>query len=383
MSIFTLVETTVALKKMCDYLVHNATEIALDVEADSMHHYREKVCLVQVSTVDRTWIVDPLDLTDISDLSALLADPAKTIVMHGADYDVRLLYRDYGIEITTLFDTMIAAQFLGREEFGLAALSRDFMGIILDKKFQKADWSKRPISDEMLLYAANDTAHLLQLATNLRTLLQEKKRLEWAVEESMLLAENRMADKSNGPLFIHFKGAGKLSRRSLAVLEELLQLRDSVARVQDRPPFKIMPPEVLVSLSEKKPRIMEELQGIAGLTPRLIERYGSSLLAAVKRGTLLPEVELPIFPRVHHKLLSAQTRLQIAALKSWREAKSAELHLAPGFFAPNWLLELVAERLPDSQESLASIPGIRRWQISAWNNEPLEILRNILKNTGG
>ena len=262
---------------------------------DSLHHYQEKVCLIQVSTRNESWLIDPLALKDLSPLAAPLGDPGILVVMHGADYDIRSLHRDFGIEVQNLFDTMLASRFLGITEFGLAALLKARFGIELNKKYQKADWSKRPLSPEMSAYAAADTSDLLPLYDQLNAELVEKGRLEWLKEECALLCQARVTEKE-GPLFLSCKGAGKLKGRSLAVLEELLQLRDRQARELDRPPFKVISAETLLEAAEKKPRTLADLSGIKGMTPGQVQRFGERLLAAVSAGLALPEDELPRFP---------------------------------------------------------------------------------------
>jgi len=369
---FTLIETNRQLALVCESL-RTETELALDLEADSLHHYREKVCLIQLSNRADTWLIDPLLVQDIGPLALLLSNPSLMTVFHGGDYDIRSLHRDFGITVANMFDTMIAAQFAGSTEFGLAALLRSNFGIELDKRFQKADWSKRPLTPEMADYAAHDTAHLLQLADLLREALQRLGRSTWVAEECALIVANRMAEKGDEPLFMRCKGAGKLQRRSLAILEELLQLRDLQSRELDRPPFKVMPAEALLALAEKEPESVHEMQGIAGLSPKLLERYGKLLLEAVQRGKAVPEERLPCYPRNSGET-SPGIKTRMSLLKRWRDEFSTSLKLSPGLIAPNWLLERIAEQRPATMEQLAAVQGIRRWQTEVWGDAILSIL---------
>ena len=277
-------------------LLSRQSEIAVDMEMDSLHHYREKVCLVQVSTRQQSWLIDPLALTSLEPLAAPLANPDIIIVMHGSDYDIRSLHRDYGIEVTNLFDTMIAARFLGITEFGLAALLKARFGIELDKKYQKADWSKRPLSREMCAYAAADTSDLLPLYDQFRAELEQKNRLAWLEEEGRALCQARISEK-DGPLFLYCKGAGKLRGRTLAVLEELLQLRDRQAELLDRPPFKVLSADTLIEIAENRPQSLYELSLYKGMTPGQLQRHGSSMLSAIERGEATADNSLPRFPR--------------------------------------------------------------------------------------
>jgi len=205
-----------------------------------MHHYKEKVCLIQVANSVEAVLVDPLVLPDIASLTTLLVNPAIRKVFHGADYDVRSMRRDFSVQVNNLFDTMIACQFLGEKEVGLAAVLKKRFGVELDKRYQKADWSKRPLEPAMIAYAAADTSLLVALYRQLESELIAKGRLSWVEEESELLSQAAAAERSNKPLYFRFKGADKMDQRTLAVLEELLQLRDQKARnsAQERRPVR-------------------------------------------------------------------------------------------------------------------------------------------------
>jgi ribonuclease D len=354
-------------------LLCRQSEFAVDLEMDSLHHYQEKVCLIQVSTRTESWLIDPLALKDLSPLAAPLGDPRIMIVMHGADYDIRSLHRDFGIEVQNLFDTMLASRFLGITEFGLAALLKARFGIELNKKYQKADWSKRPLSPEMSAYAAADTADLLPLYDQLSAELVAKGRLNWLEEECRLLCQARVTEKE-GPLYLSCKGAGKLKGRTLAILEELLQLRDRQARELDRPPFKVLSVETLLEIAEKRARSLSDLTGIPGMTPGQIQRFGDKILAAVSTALALPEDKLPVFPRQRREEPADGARDRIKRLKQWREQHSSAQGLEPGVVAPNWLLEAVADSNPVSAAELDGITGMREWQKGLYGQELLQEL---------
>lgn len=353
--------TSVAGLTEVAHVLSQQREIAMDLEMDSLHHYREKVCLIQISTRFRTWLIDPLALDDLSPLAGPLSDPDILVVMHGADYDIRSLHRDFGIEVKKLFDTMIAARFLGIAEFGLAALLKARFGIELDKKYQKADWSKRPLTPEMSAYAAADTSDLLPLYDQFETELRHKGRLAWVEEECQLICQARAVEKE-GPLFLYCKGAGKLKGRALAVLEELLQLRDRQAKILDRPPFKVLSAETLLEIAESAPRTMIELSRIKGMTAGQINRHGTAILQAITLGMEMPEGKWPRFPRTRKNELVQGSKDRLKRLKQWREQRSAELGLESGLFAPNWLLESAADFNPLTYSDLESISGVRQWQ---------------------
>ena len=355
-----IITTPERLVEIADILSQQ-TEIAVDLEMDSLHHYREKVCLVQVSTRQQSWLIDPLALPSLSPLAAPLGNPDIVVVMHGADYDIRSLHRDFGIEVTNLFDTMIAARFLGLAEFGLAALLKARFGIELDKKYQKADWSKRPMSREMCAYAAADTSDLLPLHDQLREELVSRGRLEWLEEEGRLVCQARVSEK-DGPLFLYCKGASKMRGHSLAILEELLQLRAKQSELLDRPPFKVLSADTLIEVAEVRPRTLHDLSQVKGMSPGQLQRHGTNILGAVERGLATPESNVPRFPRNGKKEVLERVKERLKNLKTWREHRCLEAGLDPGVLAPNWLLEAVADTQDAAPQELDSIPGMREWQ---------------------
>ena len=212
--------------------------IAVDTEAASFHRYRDRVYLLQLSSRRETAVVDPLAVTSLEPLGAVLADKGIEIVFHDADYDLRLLNREYGFRAHTLFDTRIAAQLLNEPGVGLAALLEKYFGVRLDKRYQRADWSVRPLSPEMLEYAAADTRHLPELRDLLRNQLLEQGRLEWAEEEFQSLSRvGWPTSPPDEPGYLRMKGAKALPPRSLAVLRELFQWREDLAGARTRQPF--------------------------------------------------------------------------------------------------------------------------------------------------
>ncbi|OGU00072.1 MAG: 3'-5' exonuclease [Geobacteraceae bacterium GWB2_52_12] len=354
-------------------LLSQQSEIAVDLEMDSLHHYREKVCLVQISTRQQSWLIDPLALTSLAPLAAPLTNPEIVIVMHGSDYDIRSLHRDFGIEVSNLFDTMLAARFLGIAEFGLAALLKARFGLELDKKYQKADWSKRPLSREMCAYATADTSDLLPLYDQFREELKNKNRLEWLEEEGRLVCQARVTEK-DGPLFLYCKGAGKLRGHTLAVLEELLQIRDRQSELLDRPPFKVLSADTLIDIAENRPQTLHELSLFKGMTSGQLQRHGAGIMSAIERGMAIPETSLPSFPRTVKKETLELTKERLKNLKAWREHYSHELKLDPGVLAPNWLLEAVADTGSAAKEELDAVPGMREWQKRLFGSDLARIL---------
>jgi ribonuclease D len=336
--------------------------IAVDLEADSMHRYRERVCLVQLSVPGRTVLIDPLAGADLAPLGELFANPAVRKIFHAADYDLRSLFRDFRLEVRGLFDTMISAQLLGEEKIGLADVLHKYFGVTLDKRFQRADWSQRPLSTEMIAYAAEDTRHLHRLAELFETRLGELGRLEWAREEFLLLEAVRFSDGERGPLCLRLKGAGTLDRRQLGVLEELLQWREREAERRDRPPFQVVGNAILLVLARQTPRTATALAAIAELPERLRDRYGRDLLAAIGRGMDLPGSALPLWPKTLRPERDPAADARLATLKNWRRDQAAALAIDPGVLINNALLELLARENPGSPAQLETLAGLKLWQ---------------------
>lgn len=272
-------------------------EIGVDLEANSMFRYHERVCLLQISTPKQNIIVDPLALDGLSPLDSIFSSPKIRKVFHGADYDIRSLYRDFGIEVYTLFDTQIAAKTLGISKTGLSALLKEKLGVIVNKKFQKRDWTKRPLPPGMLAYAIQDTCHLLPLSRILERELKGKGRLRSVEKECERQAQVRPAPPDTNPLFMRFKGARKLGPRGLAVLDSILRLRDDTARQKDRPLFKIIGNEQVMEIAKGKPVTKEDLGRIQGVSARQVRILGPSILKKVEEALSLPEDQLPTFPK--------------------------------------------------------------------------------------
>lgn len=364
-----IITTTDSLLRLVDHL-QGEPIVAFDLEADSMHHYQEKVCLVQVSTPSESAIIDPLAL-DLSPLGPVLADAGILKVMHGADYDIRSLHRDFGFEVCNLFDTMIAAQFLGEKEIGLAAQLRKRFGVELDKRYQRADWSRRPLEPGMIAYAAEDTGHLISLYLQMAVELKALGRLAWVEEECALLTRVRMVARDpNEPMFPRFKGGARMDGRTLAVLEELLRFRDRMARLRDRPPFMILSHEAIREVSERKPVDMAALKGEAGFTQRQIDRYGNGVLESVARGMALAENCLPAYPRHPRPKWSHEQEKLLKALKEWRERKSTVMGMDAGVLIGNSQLEAL---MADEPAELSVLKG---WQRKEFGAELLRILQN-------
>jgi ribonuclease D len=350
--------------------------LAVDTEAASFHRYRDMVYLLQVSSRRRTAVVDPLAVTDLSPLGRMLADPAVEIVFHDADYDLRLLEQQYGFRASRLFDTRIAAQLLNEPAIGLAALLEKYFGVRLDKRFQRADWSARPLSQAMIAYAASDTRHLPALRDELREQLERRGRLAWAEEEFAVLAQVRWREDDSEPGYLRIKGAKALRGRALAVLREVFQWREELAARSDRAPFRILNSEPMLEIARTQPSDLTALRAIRGVGADLAERRGGDLLGAVRRGLDLPESELPRIARNQRRPPDPAFEARLERLKTRRNELALTFDLAPGVLCPNGTLEAIARLEPRSVEDLQGVAELRRWQVNEIGRQLVEALAN-------
>jgi ribonuclease D len=338
--------------------------LAVDTEAASFHRYRDRIYLLQLSSRGETAVVDPLAVSSLALLAAVLADPNVEIVFHDADYDLRLLDLEYGFRATNLFDTRVAAQLLNEPGVGLAALLEKYLKVRLDKRYQRADWSARPLSAEMLGYAAADTHHLPQLRDLLRDQLRARGRLEWAEEEFGLLTGVRWSSPvSDEPAYLRLKGAKALPGRALAILRELFQWREETARRTDKAAFRILNNEPMLFMAQTPPTDLTALKAVRGIGQDQADRKGREILAAVQRGLDVPESELPRLERPPRRQIDPAYELRLERLKAARNLLAVQYELAPGVLCPNGTLEAIARLNPVAVEQMAEIPELRRWQV--------------------
>jgi ribonuclease D len=358
--------------------------IALDTESDSLYHHFEKVCLVQIAT-DRgdAVLVDSLAVRDLSPLGPALADRGVVKVLHGADYDVTTLKRDFGFTFASLFDTMIAARFLGMPGIGLAAVAEAELGVTLSKTNQKDDWSRRPLTPQQEAYALADVQHLAALRERLEAKLEDLGRLGWVKEECEAVAtlEPKARDR-NPEAYLGIKGARRLRPRQLAALRELHAWREGRAEQSDRPAFKILGNELLRKLAERRPRTLAELRHVPGVLPRL-RGQADEILAALRRAAELPDSELPVIPRTPRPVVSSAQLLRVARLKEWRNERAAELKVEGSVVLPQRLIDQLAEAGPRDIAALGRVEGLRRWRVEAFGDEMLAALAAAEGAEGG
>ncbi len=354
-----------------------ASRIALDIEADSLYHYFEKVCLIQISTDSATFVLDPLAIKELNHLTPLMADPAVEKVFHAASYDVLCLHRDYGFTFANIFDTHVAAQLLGYEQLGLSFLMERLLGIVHSKRRQRDDWSRRPLEPEQLVYAAMDTHHLLRLRDILEEELTNKGRLAWAQEEFQATALAEVQDREFDPEgFRKIKGSRTLTLQELASLRALYLLRDGYARQLDVPPFKVINNAVLLDLAHKPPRSVRELFQRSGISRRVARKFAGEIFHTIEKARIQDASFLESPARNHWKPPMVQEKLRLERLKHWRQEKARELGLHVGVVFPGSFLETIAASPPNDTAALENIPGIRRWRVREFGEEILRILDN-------
>jgi ribonuclease D len=340
------------------------SEIAIDTEGASFHRFIDRIYLLQLSTRQQTAIIDPLAVSaeTLQPLGRLLENRSVEVVLHDADYDLRLLHSDYGWHATNIFDTRIAAQLLGIKAFGLAALLERYFGVKLDKKHQRADWSMRPLAADMLEYAAQDTMNLLELRDRMRGELERKERLSWAREEFRRLEGTKWGDEEPASAFLRVKGARDLTRRELAVLRELVPWRDDLARQMDRATFRVVGNEQLLEIARIQPATRDALSKIRGISRGVLEKQGHEILDAVRRGVAVADADLPKFPRAPRWDRDPHFDARVSALKTARDEAAQRLDMDPGVLASRERLEAVARKNPKSREELEQVEELRGWQ---------------------
>jgi ribonuclease D len=296
--------------------------------------------------------------------------------VHAGDNDLSHLKRRYGFAFRSIFDTSIAARFLGGKALGLDSLLEAWLGVTLPPSRQRDDWSARPLTPSQLAYAAADVQHLFALKARLTEELRAVGRLAWVEEECAALAAQIVPERAADPdAWMYVKGARELSARSLAALRELYELRESLARAADRPPFKILSEDILLAIARAAPRDTASLATLPGVTARVLGRWGSALEAAVDRALALPETALPEWPHRPRPRIPGAVSRRIEALRKWRAAATQRIGLAPGVLLPNRLIGQIAEAAPRTIEALAEVEGVRHWRAEAFGSEIIAALR--------
>lgn len=343
--------------------------IAVDTESNSLHAYREQVCLIQFSTPKTDYILDPFVFEDLSALAPLFSDPRIEKIFHAAEYDLLCLKRDFGFEFANLFDTMYAARVLGYPFVGLDNMLAEKLNIKVDKRHQKADWGARPLTAAQIDYARFDTHFLFQLRDILEKELEQKRRLQLAREDFVRACNVELPrEKVNGASWRRFSARKDLSTRELTILSELCGFRDKVAEQMDRPPFKVLDDDMLLSIARNVPEKDVDLAGI-GLSAKQIRLWGSEILAAARRG-----VESPLITREQIRRPNEPMLRRLEKLKNWRKTLAKDMGVESDVILPKVYLNPLAENPPRTIEDLKLILGDSSWRFHQYGTQILKIL---------
>lgn len=343
------VNTAQLLKKMVEDLA-SQSRVAVDTESNSLHAFREQVCLLQFTSAKTDYLLDPLELKELAVLAPIFADPKIEKIFHAAEYDLICLRRDFGFTFANLFDTMQAARVLGYPAVGLDRLLGDKFQIKMDKRHQKANWATRPLTQEQIHYARLDTHYLFDLRDALELELREKERLVFALEDfnrACLLEEQKQ--RSNGESWERFSGRKDLSLRELTIISQLCKWRDREAEKLNRPPYKVVMDDVFVALVKNPPEQKVDLSAV-GLSEKQIKLWGDQVLGAIRRGVEAPLVERK---QVEHKNEAVLRRLE--KLKAWRKSIGLEMKVESDIILPKPYLGLLSENPPKTLDELRDL----------------------------
>jgi ribonuclease D len=346
--------------------------LAVDTESNSLYAYREQVCLIQFSTPDKDYLIDALNLPDLSPLAEIFSSERILKVFHAAEYDLICLFRDYGFRFKHLFDTMIAARSLGYQKVGLGSLLEQNFGIHMNKKYQRANWGKRPLKPEMLDYARLDSHYLIPLQEKLRAELIASNRWKLALEDFRRLTEGiEDTTETNETDFWKLHGARDLSPENAAVLKSLYQYRESIAEGQNRPPFKVISHQALVAMAETCPKNIPELLNLSNLSDRQAKRYGRGLIQAIQKGKQAPPAYAPNHTRPHNSILE-----RIDALQEWRKHTGRDLGVPSDVVLPRDVLYRIAWENPGDMAELEAQMADVPYRFTRFGHKIISIISN-------
>lgn len=344
------------------------TSVAIDTESNSLYAYREQVCLIQLSTADTDYLVDPLALDDITLLGEILASSKIEKVVHAAEYDLICLKRDFGFSVANIFDTRWAVRVLGYAKDGLDGLLSDRFKVKVNKKYQKANWGKRPLPREQINYARIDTHYLLPLKKMLRAELEEKGLLQLACEDFERICGVEIP-AAKPALWERKANKHKLSPRELTILKEVYECRERIAERLDRPLFKVMSDKQLFNIAQLPPQHLDELFGL-GMSNKQIVRWGKAVLQAVEKGGSAPIVKPQQAKRPDDAYLS-----RLDALKTWRKIAARKMQVESDVILPRQLMELIAESGPRSIPELSKLLSGSSWRLAHFGPQILKAVK--------
>ncbi|MBN2044842.1 MAG: ribonuclease D [Anaerolineales bacterium] len=346
--------------------------VAVDTESNSLYAYQEQVCLIQFSIPRHDYLIDPLALRDVSPLEQIFANPKIEKIFHAAEYDLMTLRRDFGFEFRNLFDTMIAARILGRTRVGLGTLLEDEFDIHLEKKFQRANWGKRPLPPAMRQYASHDTHFLIRLRNLFAGELKSTGRWPIAAEDFARLEQNiSPPPEPNGANVWRINGVRDLAPRQIAILQELAKYREEKAKFSNRPVFKVIGDRTLVAIAEEAPDSLDALSRLPGMSTNQVRKHGHALLQAVSAGKQKPPLRRPRSSQKDFREISLTE-----ALRNWRKETARKMNVESDVILPRVILEEIGSSLPRSRAHLEKLMEQVPWRYDQYGEQIYQLILN-------
>lgn len=323
-------------------------KIGVDTESDSLFVYKEKVCLIQISTDTNDYLIDPLNIEDLSPLGVVFENPNIEKIFHAAEYDLICLKRDFNFQINNVFDTMIASRILGKKLIGLSNLLESYFHVKADKRFQRANWGKRPLTEEMLHYARQDSHYLINLRNLLNEELVKENKTQLAQEDfyRISLVKPGNDEKNNDHCFRILKGTYISSQKNVLLID-ICQYREKIAEKIDRPPFKIFGNQIIYQIVMDEPKSMDDLASIKGFSPKLISRYGKDILKIVEEAKFKEPYNRNHKPKPSFEYLNI-----IDNLKHWRKEIADDFSVESDVILPKDIIERIAKQRPATIEEM-------------------------------
>jgi ribonuclease D len=354
-------------------LLREQQRIAVDTESNGRHKYPESVCLVQFATDQKVYLIDALAVKDMTSVGEVLADDSVTKVMQAAENDVRVLDREWGFSVKNIFDTYTAARFAGFKQLGLSALAETLLGVRMQKdaRIQKSDWTRRPLKQDSLKYAAMDVWHLLDIQRRLESRLQALQRLDWVSEECALIEKIRYVPRNPDVAYLSLKGLSDLNGQEKAVARRLFAVRESEARRRGIPPYYVLPHETLVTLASNPEADLAEMPSTR---IHVRSRFGKQLREAIRRGLADPQNTEP--DRTVGLRTSAIETERLKHLKNWRRVLAGRLSIDESLVWPTKSLDRLA-RAPDKLDIELQSTETRKWQALQFSASLRALLNEI------
>ena len=354
-------------------VLRSEISLSVDTEANSLFAYQEQVCLIQISTKDTDYIIDTLSLKDFSTLGEIFNDPNIEKIFHASEYDILIMHDDFGFEFRNLFDTMLAAQILGKKKLGLDGLIEEYIGLKVNKKYQRANWGKRPLQDDMLKYAQIDTHYLFQIRDALAEELNTRGLAPMAEEDfKRACLVHKQVREEKLATFWRIRGAKKLTPQQAAVLLSLCNYRDGIAKKINQPVFKVLGAQILLRLAETSPTSLSQLQSLDLAGKNTLRRHAEGLIQAIQDGLKAPPEYPPHRERIDDSFLAREK-----ALRDWRKKTAQQLDVNSAVVLPREVLYNVITSNPKTKAEVADVLSDLPWRLERFGEEILSIIKEV------